>query len=75
MMLVLSLCYLGIVAIAIHLSTRIKDEVFKVGMAVTAIAFSLIVLICAPWILKLIVASIPLAISASGNIFIKDASF
>ena len=75
MMLVLSLCYLGIVAISIYLGTRIQDEVFKVGMALTAIAFSLVILICAPWILKVIVASIPLAISTSGNLFVKNIPF
>ena len=68
MMLVLSLCYLGIVAIAIYLSSKIEDEVFKVGLMITALTFSLVVLICAPWAIKLIVAAIPLAITALGSL-------
>ncbi len=71
-MLALSLCCLGVVAIAIYLSTKIEDEVFKVGMGFTAIAFSLVVLICAPWILKLIVATIPLVISALGSLSVEN---
>ena len=72
MMLVLSLCYLGIVAIAIYLSSKIEDEVFKVGLVITALTFSLVVLICAPWTIKLVVAAIS---SALGNISIKDLPF
>ncbi|MDJ0647262.1 MAG: hypothetical protein QNJ60_01025 [Xenococcaceae cyanobacterium MO_188.B19] len=70
-MLVLSLCFLGVVAIAIYLSSKIEDEVFKVGMLITALAFSLVVLICAPWTIKLMVA----AISALGSISIEDLPF
>ena len=71
-MLALSLSCLGVVAIALYLSTKIEDEVFKVGMGFAALAFSLVVLICAPWILKLIVAAIPLAISALGSISVEN---
>ena len=74
-MLALSLCCLGVVAIAIYFSTKIEDEVFKVGMGFTAIAFSLVVLICAPWILKLIVATIPLVISALGSLSVENFRF
>ncbi|MDJ0534300.1 MAG: hypothetical protein QNJ70_17775 [Xenococcaceae cyanobacterium MO_207.B15] len=72
MMFAFSLCCLGVVAIAIYLSTKIKDEVFKVGMGFTALAFSLVVLICAPWTLKLIVAAIPLVISALGSLSVEN---
>ncbi len=70
-MLALSLCCLAGVAIAIYLSTKIEDEVFKVGMGFTALAFSLVLLICAPWILK-IVAAIPLVISSLGDLSVEN---
>ncbi len=54
-MLALSLCCLAVIAIAIYVSTKVEDEVFKVGMGFTALAFSLILLICAPWIVKILV--------------------
>ena len=71
-MLALSLCCLVVVAIAIYLSTKVKDEVFKVGMGFTALAFSLVLLICAPWILKMIVAAIPLVISSLGDLSVEN---
>ena len=71
-MLALSLCCLAGVAIAIYLSTKIEDEVFKVGMGFTALAFSLVLLICAPWILKMIVAAIPLVISSLGDLSVEN---
>ena len=71
-MLALSLCCLAVVAIAIYLSTKIEDEVFKVGMGFTALAFSLVLLICAPWILKMIVAAIPLVISSLGDLSVEN---
>ena len=75
MMLALSLCCLGIVAIAIYSGNRIEDEVFKVGMGFTALTFSLVILICAPWILKLIVVAIPWGLSYLGNLSIENFKF
>ncbi len=74
-MLAPSLCCLGVIAIAIYSSTKIEDEVFKVGMGFTALIFSLIVLIYAPWILKLIVAAVPLIISGLGNLSVDSFRF
>ena len=71
-MLALSLCCLAVVAIAIYVSTKVEDEVFKVGMGFTALAFSLVLLICAPWILKMIVAAIPLVISSLGDLSVEN---
>ncbi|HHP7230246.1 MAG TPA: hypothetical protein ACFCUY_05230 [Xenococcaceae cyanobacterium] len=75
MMLALSLCCLGVVAIAIYLSTKIEDEVFKVGMGFAALTFSLVVLICAPWLLKLIVVAIPLVMSTLGSLSLENFRF
>jgi hypothetical protein len=47
-------------SIAVYLTTKIQDEVFKVGMTVVAMVFVLITLICAPWALKLLVVALPL---------------
>lgn len=62
-MLTLSLVTLFIAAIALYISSKINDDVFKAGMRFTALAFSLITLFCAPWILKLCLVAVPLVIS------------
>lgn len=62
-MLALSLVTLSVTAIAIYIGSKIKDEVFKTGMSFTALAFMLVTLICAPWILKLGLVAIPFFIS------------
>ncbi len=62
-MLVLSLVTLSITAIALYIGSKLKDEAFKAGMSLTALAFMLVTLICAPWILKLSIVAIPLFIS------------
>lgn len=61
-MLALSLAALLVTAIALYSSTKIEDDVFKIGMYFTALAFILVTLICAPWILKLSLVAIPLII-------------
>lgn len=61
-MLALSLITLSVTAIAIYIGSKIKDDVFKAGMSFTAIAFMLVTLICAPWILKLSLVAIPFLI-------------
>lgn len=61
-MLALSLVTLFIAAIALLVSSKINDDVFKTAMRFTAVTFSLVTLFCAPWILKLGLVAIPLAI-------------
>lgn len=61
-MLALSLVTLFVAAIALYISSRIKDDVFKAATRFTSVAFSLVTLFCAPWILKLCLVAIPLVI-------------
>jgi hypothetical protein len=58
-MLVLSLVSLGVTLGAIYLSFRIKDDVFRMAMGFTAVLFGFLTLVCAPWLLKLVVIAIP----------------
>lgn len=67
-MLTLSLATLFVAAIALYASSKISDDVFKAGMRFTSLTFSLVTLFCAPWILKLSLVAVPLAI-ASLNTF------
>ena len=62
-MLTLSLVTLFVAAIALYISSKINDDVFKAGMRFTSLAFSLVTLFCAPWILKLCLVAVPLIIS------------
>ena len=62
-MLTLSLLTLSVAAIALYISSKISDDVFKAGMRFTSLTFSVITLFCAPWILKLSLVAIPLAIA------------
>jgi hypothetical protein len=68
MMLVISLGSIFVAAIAVYLTTKIQDEVFKVGMTVVALVFALVTLVCAPWILKLCVVALPLLFGNSQNL-------
>lgn len=61
-MLNLSLVTLFIAAIALYISSKIKDDVFRAAMRFTSLTFSLVTLFCAPWILKLALVAIPMAI-------------
>lgn len=61
-MLTLSLVTLFIAMTALYISSKISDDVFKAGMRFTSLTFSLVTLFCAPWILKLSLVAIPLAI-------------
>lgn len=63
-MLTLSLVTLFIAAIAIYISSKINDDVFKAAMRFTSLTFSLVTLFCAPWVLKLSLVAIPLAIAS-----------
>ena len=63
-MLALSLSSLSVVIAAIYLSNRIEDDVFKAAMAFTAMAFLLLNLICAPWLLKIVGIAIPFVFSS-----------
>lgn len=63
-MLTLSLVTLFVAAIALYISSQIDDDVFKAATRFTSIAFSLFALFCAPWILKLALVAIPIAIAS-----------
>ncbi len=63
-MLALSLSSLSVAIAAIYLSNRIEDDVFKAAMALTAMAFLLLNLICAPWLLKIVGIAIPFVFSS-----------
>lgn len=67
-MLTLSLVTLSIAAIALFISSKINDEVFKAGMRFASVTFSLVTLFCAPWILKLGLIAIPLAIASINSL-------
>lgn len=49
-----------VATVAVYLTTKIEDEVFRVGMGVVSVVFGLVTLVCAPWILKLFVVVLPL---------------
>ena len=63
-MLALSLWTSLVAAIALYISSKIQDEVFKTGMKFISLTFTVVTLFCAPWLLKLFVASIPLIIGS-----------
>ena len=63
-MLALSLWTSLVAAIALYTSSKIQDEVFKTGMKFISLTFTVVTLFCAPWLLKLFVASIPLIIGS-----------
>lgn len=63
-MLTLSLGTLFVATIALYVSSKISDDVFKAAMRFTSLTFSLVTLFCAPWILKLSLVAVPLAIAS-----------
>lgn len=63
-MLALSLVTLAVAAIALYISSKINDDVFKAATRFTSIAFSLVTLFCAPWVLKLLLVAIPLVLAS-----------
>jgi hypothetical protein len=63
-MLTLSLVTLFVAAIALYISYTINDDVFQAAMRFSSLTFSLISLFCAPWLLKLALVAIPLAIAS-----------
>ncbi|MCC0175726.1 hypothetical protein I4641_01870 [Waterburya agarophytonicola K14] len=63
-MLALSLVTLFVAAIALIISFKIDDDVFKAAVRFTSVAFSLVTLFCAPWILKLSLVAVSLAIAS-----------
>ncbi len=63
-MLALSLVTLAVAAIALYTSSVIKDDVFKAATRFTSVAFSLVTLFCAPWILKLSLVAVSIAIAS-----------
>ena len=63
-MLALSLGTLSVAAIALFISFNIDDDVFKAAIRFTSVTFSLVTLFCAPWILKLSLVAVSLAIAS-----------
>lgn len=63
-MLALSLATLLVAAIALYISSKLKDEVFKTATRFTSVTFSLVTLFCAPWILKFALVGVSLAIAS-----------
>ena len=63
-MLALSLGTLSVAAIALFVSFSIDDDVFKAAIRFTSVTFSLVTLFCAPWILKLSLVAVSLAIAS-----------
>ena len=63
-MLTLSLVTLFVAVIALYVSSKINDDVFKAAMRFTSLTFSLVTLFCAPWVLKLGLVAVPLAIAS-----------
>lgn len=63
-MLALSLVTLSIAIVALLLSFQIDDDVFKAAICFTSVTFSLVTLFCAPWILKLSLVGVFLALAS-----------
>lgn len=63
-MLAISLGTLSVAAIALFISFNIDDDVFKAAIRFTSVTFSLVTLFCAPWILKLSLVAVSLAIAS-----------
>jgi|GEM_PF-1818017 len=63
-MLALSLVTLAVAAIALYISSIVDDDVFKAAIRFTSVTFSLVTLFCAPWILKLALVGVSLAIAS-----------
>ena len=67
-MLALSLVTLLVAAIALYISSKINDDVFQAATRFTSVAFSLVTLFCAPWILKLSLVAVSLAIASLNSL-------
>ncbi len=63
-MLALSLVTLLVAAIALYISYKIQDDVFRAAIRFTSLTFSLVTLFCAPWSLKLCLVVILLVIAS-----------
>jgi hypothetical protein len=63
-MLTLSLVTLSVAAIALYLSYGIDDDVFKAAIRFTSVAFSVLTLFCAPWMLKISLVAVSIAIAS-----------
>jgi uncharacterized membrane protein len=63
-MLTVSLVTLFVAAIALYVSYIINDDVFQAAMRFTSLTFFLVALLCAPWLLKLGLVAIFLAIAS-----------
>jgi hypothetical protein len=66
-MLVLSLVTLTIASLSAFLSLKTQEDVVKAAMACTAIIAIFLTLVLAPWLLKLTIVAIPVAIGKLNN--------
>lgn len=66
-MLVLSLITLAVASVATFVSFNTREEVVKTAMGFTAVIFSFLTLLLAPWALKLAIVAIPLALDRINN--------
>ncbi len=57
-----------VATLAVYLTTKIEDEVFRVGMGILSLVFGFVTLVCAPWILKLFVVALPLFFGDLGDV-------
>jgi hypothetical protein len=62
-MLFFSLATLFVAAIALYISYTINDDVFQTAMRFASLTFSLVTLFSAPWLLKLGLVAVPMAIA------------
>ena len=60
MVLEVSLSCILVATLSVYLTKKIKDEVFQVGMTFVTLVCALVILFCAPWLLKLFVVALPL---------------
>ncbi|BAZ44614.1 hypothetical protein NIES4102_16260 [Chondrocystis sp. NIES-4102] len=67
-MLNISLVTLFVAAIALYISSQIQDDVFKAATMFASLTFYLITLFCAPWVLKMCLICVPLAIASINSL-------
>ena len=60
--------FIFVATVAVYLTTKIEDEVFRVGMGILSLVFGFVTLVCAPWILKLFVVALPFFFGDLGDV-------
>ncbi|ELS02794.1 hypothetical protein Xen7305DRAFT_00025120 [Xenococcus sp. PCC 7305] len=71
-MIELSLISLSIAIAAFYISSKLEDDVFSAAMGFTAMAFLLLNLILAPWLLKIVGIAILFAVSSLNRWSVKN---